>query len=1153
MNNQFLATQRHPHFDLRHGTPTPVTEASQLSFVSIDGLPYCRISDVHALDPFFMSLVSAGNQWMFVASNGALTAGRQDPDQALFPYYSADKILDLSSSIGPLTMVQIQDGHRLFNWSPFESKSPFVISRQVYKSVSGSSIIFEETNHTLELKFRYGWQTGHQAGFIRRCVLTNLGQPRHIRLLDGLQNLVPSDLSADFQNRFSVLADAYKRNELRVESSLALYYLNSIPTDRAEPAEGLRTTVAWRLGLEDATLLLSNQQVEDFRTGNSVIQEFETRGRRGSYLTVSEFELDDERAWTLVADVGYDATDVAQLEQRIGSVDVATWLQSDIDENEFRLQQMVAAADGMQCGSDLPSVYRHRSNVTFNIMRGGVPVDNDQLPVDDLLNHLKQVNRRVYSKFEADIRAMAPGIRLRSLNTWAGQQDDPDLLRIIREYMPLCFSRRHGDPTRPWNRFSIQTRDRAGRATLDYQGNWRDLFQNWEALGFSFPQLFPSMLTRFVNASTLDGHNPYRVSKTGVDWEQPEPGSAWSNFGYWGDHQIIYQLKLMEHARRFTPEVLDSMLTERTFTFANVPYRIADYETMLTDVRNTIEFDHAEQGEIEQRVEKLGTDGQLCRRGDHPIRVSLLEKLLLSGMVKFTNLIPQAGLWLNTQRPEWNDANNALVGIGSSVVTACYLRRFFDFLASWLDSQSGSFEIALELAKLLDGAYEVAQDSRLDAAMDDHVRRQFVDRLQGLATQYRRAVYSHGLSESTRTYCCETLLTMLRRFVAVLDVTIQHNRRDDGLFHSYNLVTFQPGTIQISPLEEMLEGQVAVLSSGLLDGEQACDVVGALESSNLYREDQHSFLLYPDRQLPRFMDKNRVPAAVVQQNPLLQKLAAEPAASVFRQDVNGAYRFAGQLANAGDLQSELDRLSQRDSDWEALISEHAQHVVELYASTFGHDRFTGRSGAFFAYEGLGSIYWHMVSKLSLAVQENILWAESKSDNLSASRLTTAYRKIQAGLGVHKSPAVHGAFPTDPYSHTPQAGGARQPGMTGQVKEDILTRLTELGIRIMDGQLEINPGLFQSCERLESPTEFEFIGLDGGQHRLPLEPGQFAFTFCQVPIVLQAGPSDLLTVHRNTGQEQIDGSRLSVSDSQSIFARDGKIHHLHFQSPQFPSE
>ncbi len=43
---------------------------------------------------------------------------------------------------------------------------------------------------------------------------------------------------------------------------------------------------------------------------------------------------------------------------------------------------------------------------------------------------------------------------------------------------------------------------------------------------------------------------------------------------------------------------------------------------------------------------------------------------------KLTNFVPGGGIWMNTQRPEWNDANNALVGTGVSVVTLCYLHRF---------------------------------------------------------------------------------------------------------------------------------------------------------------------------------------------------------------------------------------------------------------------------------------------------------------------------------------------------------------------------------------------------------------------------------------------------------------------------------------------
>ena len=43
-----------------------------------------RIDDLVSLRPFLMSLVSGGDRWMYVTSTGALTAGRRDPDSALF-------------------------------------------------------------------------------------------------------------------------------------------------------------------------------------------------------------------------------------------------------------------------------------------------------------------------------------------------------------------------------------------------------------------------------------------------------------------------------------------------------------------------------------------------------------------------------------------------------------------------------------------------------------------------------------------------------------------------------------------------------------------------------------------------------------------------------------------------------------------------------------------------------------------------------------------------------------------------------------------------------------------------------------------------------------------------------------------------------------
>ena len=58
---------------------------------------------------------------------------------------------------------------------------------------------------------------------------------------------------------------------------------------------------------------------------------------------------------------------------------------------------------------------------------------------------------------------------------------DASLLRLCMEYLPLSFSRRHGDPSRPWNKFAIQVKKDDGSQLLNFEGNWRDIFQNWEA------------------------------------------------------------------------------------------------------------------------------------------------------------------------------------------------------------------------------------------------------------------------------------------------------------------------------------------------------------------------------------------------------------------------------------------------------------------------------------------------------------------------------------------------------------------------------------------------------------------------------------------------------------------------------------------------
>ena len=80
-----------------------------------------------------------------------------------------------------------------------------------------------------------------------------------------------------------------------------------------------------------------------------------------------------------------------------------------------------------------------------------------------------------------------------------------------------------------------------------------------------------------------------------------------------------------------------------------------------------------------------------------------MEKILATVLAKVSNLIPEGGIWMNTQRPEWNDANNALVGNGVSMVTLYYLRRFLSFFEEVLHQEKGEVKVSTELAVFFRG------------------------------------------------------------------------------------------------------------------------------------------------------------------------------------------------------------------------------------------------------------------------------------------------------------------------------------------------------------------------------------------------------------------------------------------------------------------
>ena len=668
----------------------------ELKSVIIDDEVYYQISNNDLMRPFFMSIVSDSNHWMFISSNGGLTAGRKNSEYALFPYYTDDKITESADITGNKSIFKVSKDNQEFMWEPLAVRSlgSYSTTQNLYKNKYGNKIIFEEINHDLELIFRYQWSSSNTFGFIKKSKLINTSDSAvKISLLDGIQNIMPASIGSDEQNQSSNLVDAYKRNELEEKTGLGIFALSAILVDKAEASEALKANVVWSLGLDNPKYLLSSLQLNDFRLGKSINQEIDVKAEKGAYFLNSEIILEkgSSKEWMIIANVNQNHSSIAKLSKQIQEesslIDI---INDDINTGTRRLVDLNSASDAIQITSDNLKDTRHFANTLFNIMRGGIFDNNYQIEKWDFKNYLEQANTKVAFTSEEIIEKLPKEFSLSDLQKIAYDNEDKNFRRLCLEYMPLKFSRRHGDPSRPWNKFSINTRNEIdGSKILDYEGNWRDIFQNWEALAHSYPEFIESMIHKFLNATTFDGYNPYRVTKGGFDWETIEPDDPWSYIGYWGDHQIIYLLKFLEFINNHKPGRLESFFTKDLFVYANVPYKIKSYQELLKNPKDTIIFDQQLDNKIREERSTLGADGALLR-DEHRfiIKANFIEKILATSLAKLSNFIPEGGIWMNTQRPEWNDANNALVGNGVSMVTLYYLNRFFNFFEELLESSS---------------------------------------------------------------------------------------------------------------------------------------------------------------------------------------------------------------------------------------------------------------------------------------------------------------------------------------------------------------------------------------------------------------------------------------------------------------------------------
>ncbi len=545
----------------------------------------------------------------------------------------------------------------------------------------------------------------------------------------------------------------------------------------------------------------------------------------------------------------------------------------------------------------------------------------------------------------------------------------------------------------------------------------------------------------------------------------------------------------MEHF----PSQLETLLSSDIFTYANIPYILKSYEEILQDSKDTILFDFEKDRAIEDLCANVGSDGKLIFKEGDVYLVNLTEKLLVPLLSKMSNLLVGGGIWMNTQRPEWNDANNAIVGIGLSMVTVYHVKAYLEFLRELYTKQNDSYTISKEVS-----AWMLTISSSLSTYTERYAgnEKAILDKMGEAFSSYRLHIYDHEFSTKMHVTAAE-IVENLTIYIDAIDYTIEQNK--STLYSTYNLLTED---FQAMPMRNMLEGQSAVIGSGFLSADEICSLLTAMEEE-LLDPSLNCHTLYPVKKTTRFMEKNLVQDTM------------PPVEGITYKDANGHLRFHSHLITEEHLMQALDSTKLSESEKASLLT--------TYEQVFSHKQFTGRSQVMYKFEGIGCVYWHQNAKLALAVLEGV--GRERDHQKDASQIYTAYKKLMSGFIYRKTPEECNAIPVEPYSHTSFNKTSEQPGMTGQVKESVIMRRMELGVRVNDGCIHFDPWFI-------SPEEY-------------MENGEINFTIYGIPTkyTSKQTTTDTITIqitYHNGSSKVFDGSALDAATSKAIFMRTNEI-------------
>ena len=447
------------------------------------------------------------------------------------------------------------------------------------------------------------------------------------------------------------------------------------------------------------------------------------------------------------------------------------------------------------------------------------------------------------------------------------------------------YSRKHGDPEREYNYFSL------GREYYAQgNGNFRDVNQNRRCDVLFAPEVGTENIHTFFDLLQTDGYNPLvvtpstytlpqealdhiltkvpqgkallsgsftpgQVAMAAEDWGMnpqeaqnftaevicaaySEPNANFSE-GYWCDHWT-YNLDLIESYLAVYPEKREELL------FDECRYRW--YETRVLVNPRAKRYCMTENGlrqyhALDEHAKKTDRKWLHTALGTQATS-TLMEKLVLLGTIK-TATLDSAGMGVEMEggKPGWYDALNGLPGLlGSSMAESCELARLLSFTAEALENRVGDLALYTEIADLLKNVDEV-----LTAETDSYSR---WDKLNRLKEQYRASTIA-GFRGDRQNVSSAVAASALRRMEQAVLAGIEKAKNENGgLIPTY--FTFTATQVENTPegpmptklvpqaLPLFLEGPVRYLKLAL-PREEKLDLAKKVRCSGLYDRKLHMY------------------------------------------------------------------------------------------------------------------------------------------------------------------------------------------------------------------------------------------------------------------------------------------------------------------------